>query len=103
MYLCEWCGEEFDFPERCINEFDEPATCCPYCKSEDYVPAKLCKGCNEYVATEKLDNGLCENCATSVMKSFRNILMGEFKPEELKYIEDKLEGRNWFEEGQDCA
>lgn len=90
MYFCEYCGEGFDFPERTTDEFGEPAACCPWCKSEDFSEARYCKVCDELVKKENTVDGICEECQGRLQRDYRNLMLAEFKPVEIRYLEDHM-------------
>jgi DNA-directed RNA polymerase subunit RPC12/RpoP len=67
MYICNHCGETFSEYDTFTNylpygsgEIEEQRAECPYCQFNDFVEAKKCKRCGEYVAETQL--GLCDCC-----------------------------------------
>lgn len=67
MYICEKCGEVFEYPKiiGCPTEPDHGEGC-PNCGSDEFDDAVICKVCGEWVAQSETHGGykneVCENC-----------------------------------------
>lgn len=66
-YYCLDCNSTFNDPViRDMDEFGGAVMCCPHCRSPQYVFAKQCELCGNYIDDDYivLKDGtvVCENC-----------------------------------------
>ena len=66
MFICLHCGHEFE--EIHAKNYDSATGTweeyCPNCGSEDFEEAEKCEKCGEWHISDKVANGICEDCLT---------------------------------------
>lgn len=74
-YKCNRCGEGFALEDADRNYHDEQYwTACPVCGSEDLDEGEKCKRCGEIEYPWNIQSGVCPECLTECIITFRHKL-----------------------------
>ena len=89
MYICKECGRTFETPIK-IKEEGYEHDCSPCCK-EAFGNANECEVCGKYIDADESHILLCPECKHRAIERFK-YLLGGFKAEELKYLDEITAG-----------
>lgn len=92
MLKCCSCFEIFDESELIKVNGD---VCCPCCMEFDYEEAKKCEKCGAWYFADEIENGVCEECETDLIKEFQSLIINNFTETERKILNEIYDGKEF--------